>query len=134
MRTNQLETILANYVETDQGCWIWLGGLTKFGYGNVRYNHKQHYAHKLFYETLVGPVPEGKELDHTCEIKCCVNPEHLEPVTHIENSERAGVFVRKITHPDIEAIRRSTESATLTAKKYGITKGYVRMLRMGIRA
>ncbi|MDP2917085.1 MAG: HNH endonuclease signature motif containing protein [Dehalococcoidia bacterium] len=61
-------------------------------------------AHKFAYETLVGPVPEGKELDHLCRNPPCVNPAHLEPVTHQENDIRgiAGTVsaqrLRSITH------------------------------------
>ena len=45
--------------------------------------------HQFFYRLLVGPVPEGLELDHLCRVKLCVRPEHLEPVTHPENMQRA---------------------------------------------
>ena len=45
-------------------------------------------AHRVYYERHVGPVPEGLELDHLCRNPGCVNPEHLEPVTHAENIRR----------------------------------------------
>ncbi len=45
--------------------------------------------HQFFYRLPVGPVPEGLELDHLCRVKLCVRPEHLEPVTHPENMQRA---------------------------------------------
>jgi hypothetical protein len=47
-------------------------------------------AHDFFYRLLVGPVPAGLELDHLCRVKLCVNPIHLEPVTHLENMRRAS--------------------------------------------
>lgn len=47
------------------------------------------FAHVFVYETLVGPVPDELELDHTCRVRACVRPSHLEPVTHAENMERA---------------------------------------------
>jgi hypothetical protein len=54
------------------------------GYG--KYSGRQ--AHRVVYETLAGPVPDGLELDHLCRQKACVNPQHLEPVTHRENMRR----------------------------------------------
>jgi len=45
-------------------------------------------AHRFAYELLVGPIPEGMDLDHVCGVRLCVWPEHLEPVTHAENLRR----------------------------------------------
>lgn len=71
-------------------CWIWTASLNK-GYGQAAWGtpSKMRQAYKVAYELLVGPVPEGLDLDHLCETKPCVNPAHLEPVTHAENVRRA---------------------------------------------
>ncbi|MFB3816181.1 MAG: HNH endonuclease signature motif containing protein [Candidatus Methylomirabilales bacterium] len=50
-------------------------------------------AHHVAYELYVGPIPPGKQLDHTCRVRCCVRPSHLEPVTQKENIRR-GVLLR----------------------------------------
>lgn len=73
-------------------CWIWTAGLTHAGYGNARIRRRSFLAHGIAYRACVGPVPEGLELDHLCRVKACVNPTHLEPVTHWENTMR-GVGV-----------------------------------------
>ncbi len=46
-------------------------------------------AHRVVYELLIGLIPENMELDHLCRNTWCVNPDHLEPVTHSENIRRA---------------------------------------------
>lgn len=66
-------------------CWPWLAGCTSRGYGDFYYDGKQVRAHRFAYELLVGPIPEGLQLDHLCRVRHCVNPQHLEPVTHREN-------------------------------------------------
>jgi len=68
------------------GCWLWVGALLRSGgYGAVRWNGGAARAHRVAYEELVGRIPEELELDHLCRVRCCVNPEHLEPVTHAVN-------------------------------------------------
>jgi hypothetical protein len=76
------------------GCWLWTGQANKGGYGafsvGSRYdgNRRGVRAHRWAYEALVGPIPEGLQLDHLCRNPPCVNPAHLEPVTHAENMRR----------------------------------------------
>ncbi len=75
------------------GCWIWIGKLNAQGYGTLSRkgaNGKQKImrAHVVAYRMLVGEVPEGLELDHLCKVRSCVNPDHLEPVTHQVNCQR----------------------------------------------
>lgn len=65
-------------------CWEWLRGKSE-GYGSFANTNGSDRAHRISYELLVGPVPEGLELDHLCRNRCCVNPAHLEPVTRREN-------------------------------------------------
>jgi hypothetical protein len=60
---------------TESGCWIWMGGLNSSGYG----------PHRRFWERANGRVPAGLEIDHRCEVECCVCPGHMRPVTHAEN-------------------------------------------------
>ena len=79
-------------VERSGGCWNWLGYRDRDGYGRVGINGKVLGAHRVAYELMIGPVPSGAELDHLCRNRHCVNPAHLEAVTHKENMLRgAGV-------------------------------------------
>lgn len=70
------------------GCWLWLGALNGAGYGAVGRDNKVLRVHRVTYELLVGPIPEGLQLDHLCRNRACCNPEHLEPVTNEENWRR----------------------------------------------
>ena len=72
------------------GCWEWTGSLTGAGYGKVLTFRSVRVAHRVLYELLVGPVPDGRELDHLCRNRRCVRPDHLEPVTHLENVRRSA--------------------------------------------
>lgn len=72
----------------DSGCVEWIGARSGGGYGQVRSQGRQRMAHRVAYEQLVGPVPDGLDLDHLCRNRACVNVLHLEPVTRAENIRR----------------------------------------------
>ena len=73
------------YPEPNSGCWLWSGAVNNYGYGQIRIDGRIVYAHRYSYELYVSEIPGGMELDHKCRNPYCVNPNHLEPVTHREN-------------------------------------------------
>jgi hypothetical protein len=78
-------------VDASGDCWLFTGTKDNHGYGNIDRGGRglgNAKAHRVAYELLVGPIPEGKELDHLCRVHACVNPDHLEPVTHLVNVRR----------------------------------------------
>ena len=95
-----MEQFLDKHVPNRQPgqCWLWTGAIGPTGYGSCRWKRKTRAAHRLVYEHLIGPVPEGLELDHLCKTRHCVNPAHLEPVTHAENLRRGINYWRDRTH------------------------------------
>lgn len=78
-----------DFIEDPQtGCWDWQLTKTSQGYGRKTVKGVKQFAHRLYYEKFVGPIPEGLSIDHLCRNPSCVNPAHLEPVTHQENMRR----------------------------------------------
>jgi hypothetical protein len=72
---------------------MWPGAKCGPGYGHLSRGGKSAgnvLAHRVVYEALVGPIPEGLTLDHLCRVRACVNPDHLEPVTLAENFSRGN--------------------------------------------
>lgn len=82
--------------EPNSGCWLFVGRADPKGYGEFDLDNTSKRAHRVTYEALVGRVANGLELDHRCRLRCCVNPAHLEAVTHLVNMQR-GAHAQK-TH------------------------------------
>lgn len=66
-------------------CWEWTAAKRSDGYGAFRSGGKLTGAHRLAYEQVIGKIPIGKQIDHLCRNRVCVNPYHLQPVTQKEN-------------------------------------------------
>ncbi|MFJ1995270.1 HNH endonuclease signature motif containing protein [Streptomyces asiaticus] len=79
-------------------CWLWTGRLNRSGYAEMKVNGRYRMAHRVAYEELVGPIPDGLQLDHLCRIRHCLNPAHLEPVTSAENTRRSPLRNEIKTH------------------------------------
>lgn len=75
------------------------------------------YAHRLAYEGLVGPIPEGLQIDHLCRVRNCVNPEHLEPVTSRENTMRGDNWSAKYAKMTTCAKGHSFDAVTKDGKR-----------------
>lgn len=71
-------------VDPDTGCWLWSGGKAH-GYAMIWYDGGQRRGHKLMYQLLVGPVPEGQVVRHTCHRPSCICPDHLQLGTQLDN-------------------------------------------------
>ena len=100
-----MEVRFWSHVAKTDGCWLWTGTLNWAGYGRFvpsgTPGDKAEMAHRVAYELLVGPVPEGTELDHLCRVRNCVRTDHLEAVPHKVNIDRGQwgpVLLSQRTH------------------------------------
>lgn len=120
--------------EEDRGhetpCWIWLGAINDMGYGQFRRDGRGIYAHRASFERRFGPIPDGLELDHLCRVPACMNPDHLEPVSHVTNVRR-GASAR-LTAADVSVIRAAKETNKDIAKRFGVTAPHVSRIRRGL--
>jgi DNA-binding transcriptional regulator YiaG len=130
------------WVEEDRGhetpCWIWTAQLNERGYGlSTRAMPQSRLAHRAIWVQRNGPVPDGLELDHLCRVRPCVNPEHLETVTHAENMRRGYAACRSSEgrKPLAQAIRDGRIAARLSqsdlARLIGVTQSAVGAWEVG---
>lgn len=89
-------------VKKTDSCWLWTGAQNKKGYGQFRVSpsaNTPRKAHRWAWESLVGPIPTGLEIDHVvCAVTNCVRPDHMEIVTKSENVRRARALRPRPTH------------------------------------
>jgi len=91
-------------------CWVWVGGLDKDNYGDFRYGPFRSPAH-VFSWTLAHPdeAIDGREVDHLCGRRNCVNPAHLEAVSKQENLARRGNYSVEAVDPGSSAVQPETD-------------------------
>lgn len=94
LSTQDIERLGGKFL-VDDGCWNWIGNKNQSGYGRFKRSSRYFSAHRVVYELFVGPIPEGLELDHTCSNRGCVRPDHLESVTHRENTLRGSTITAR---------------------------------------
>lgn len=121
-------------------CWPWTGCKGRGGYGSIRWHGETTGAHRVIYEVVVGPIPIGVDILHSCDNPPCCNPKHLFPGTHLDNMRDAvakGKFRRmrrakgeecsnsKLTAENVTFIRTSAETPTILAAKFGVSAGTI---------
>lgn len=111
--------------EPNSGCWIWLGSVVNAGYGGIGLrDYPRMNAHRASYIVHKGDVPAGLDVDHLCRTPLCVNPAHLEAISHQENCRRRSAHIPfcKNGHPydyvDVRGSRRCRICDAAAARKH----------------
>ena len=120
-----------SYTINANGCWIWAGAISSAKYGNIRFRGRQQGAHRVFFQLYKGEIPEGLFVLHKCDVKSCVNPDHLFLGNAFDNMRDAGAKRRlrwgskhpksKLTPAQVRSIRASSEGPKALGLKYGVS-------------
>lgn len=112
------------------GCWIWIGALGPKGYGSINFEGAMRSAHRVAYRVWVGPIPEGLDVLHRCDVRPCINPAHLYAGSHAQNMRDMADRMRSmygerhrdaiLTEQQVLAIRSSPMGARRLARIYGV--------------
>ncbi len=131
------------YPEPNTGCWLWGGAVNSSGYGTLRIGENNLLAHRLQWERYNESIPKGMCICHTCDVRACVNPDHLFLGTYADNTRDASKKGRlprgeknhyaKITEVQSIAILNDNRISSAIAKDYGLSQGYIRNLKRGYR-
>lgn len=130
MKTIDYDKRFWKYVEkSNNGCWTWLRGKTKAGYGYLTINYKNHYAHRLSWRLTYGIIPKNAVIMHRCDNPACVNPEHLRLGTQKDNlqdmwNKQRGSMgnehpFAKVTDEDVKKIRKLGKIKNLYRREIG---------------
>jgi hypothetical protein len=113
------------YVIKDCGyetpCWVWQRSQNSDGYGQMRIHGRLLRAHVVYWERENGPVPEGRDLHHRCEVPSCVNPAHTTPLSRSEHSQAGGRA--KLSAVEVRAIRVRYAAGGITQRELAVEYG-----------
>lgn len=112
--------------EPMSGCWLWIGATNEDGYGRIipggADSKKPRLAHRVSFHLFRGPIPNGREINHKCRVRCCVNPDHLEAVTRTQHLKiDADIFERGLKKGRA-TVRRNQQRRTHCKYGHALTK------------
>lgn len=132
--------------DTNGGCILWSGKLSRHGYGRMSANNRQQFVHRLAYALSFGPIPPGLSVCHRCDVPACINPQHLFLGTQADNMADKARKGRdavgeangsaRLRAADIPVIRRrlvSGESCRSIARTLGVSHTAISMIKRGKR-
>lgn len=132
--------------EPNSGCWLWVNCISgREGYGQISSAGVQLYAHRLSYVAFKGPIPDGLFVCHKCDVRTCVNPDHLFLGTAGDNARdrdskgRSGTHglygekshTAKLNDEKVRAILADKRSQAAIARDYGVTQSQISRIKNG---
>lgn len=126
----------------ESGCWIWTGMMSRYGYGRLTLGAKTNLsAHRISYELKNGPIPDGMFALHRCDVKCCVNPDHIfvgtqqenmtDKVTKNRQAKGESHGMSKLTKEQATEAKFSDAKTSDLAKKFNCSAVMIRQIRSG---
>lgn len=126
---------------TESGCWIWLGQITRQGYGVATFGGEQIRAHRLAYRAYHGGIQSGLSVCHKCDTPACVNPTHLFAGTHAENmadkkekgrqARGADISASGLSDDQVRQIYASSQTIKEICRRFGLGRGTVQSIKSG---
>ena len=143
-RTRPIEDRFKGKVSIDDnGCWKWTSSHADNGYGMIWKGTKNVAAHRESYRLFVGPVRDDDIVCHKCDVRDCVNPEHLFLGDRGDNNRDmfakkrhkfgSASHLAKLTEASVREILDSPETNTSLAKHYGVNQSTISRIRSGLR-
>lgn len=122
-------------------CWIWRGAGKGNGYGSLTMDGYTISAHRAAYILMVGNIPEGMDVCHSCDNRNCVNPDHLFIGTRAQNMQDmslkgrgAGGCRKHLKEWQVQEVRRRIEaghSPSKIAAQMNINHGTITAIKRG---
>ena len=135
----QLRTVLFFFarldgLDDDSACWLWTGTVLPGGYGQLKILGRHWQAHRFAF-ALQQDIPDGLQVNHSCDIRRCCNPKHLHLGTPLTNMAEAtargrmrrgeGVTISKLNKQSVLSIRAASGSQQSIADKFGVSQAAV---------
>jgi len=139
---NELERFEESYIPVpESGCWLWLMAVGKDGYGRFWFEHETITPHRASFLLSNGEIPEDLCVRHSCDVRSCVNPDHLSLGTHMDNSADNVDRGRQTRHlgeknggsriTELQAIEiiNSNKSVNEISQAYGLSSSSIYRLK-----